>query len=66
MSMVLPPVPLPIHTPLEKVEGTQMCPVTADALTSPLNPEVQQRPPVLRAQAAHRALGCAPPPDSTP
>ena len=66
VSMVLPPVPLPIHTLLEKVEGTQMCPVTADALTSPLNPEVQQRPPVLRAQAAHRALGCAPPPDSTP
>lgn len=31
-----------IHTPLEKVKGTQMCPVTADALTSPLN---QQGPP---------------------
>ena len=24
-----------IHTPLEKVEGTQMCPVTADADLSP-------------------------------
>ena len=31
-----------IHTPLEKIKGTQMCPVTADALTSPLN---QQGPP---------------------
>lgn len=35
VSMVLPPIPLPIHTPLEKVEGTQMCPVTADADLSP-------------------------------
>lgn len=35
VSMVLPLILFPIHTPLEKVEGTQMCPVTADADLSP-------------------------------
>lgn len=38
VSIVLPPILLP----LEKIKGTQMYPVTADALTSPLN---QQGPP---------------------